>query len=268
MWANTSLQEPLRRTDLLRPDSVPYPLRMDKFLEGKNAVVTGGTRGIGRSVAEALARHGAGVAICGRDEVTTQAAVSEIKSSTAAHIVGCAADVRNREAVRRLFDLVDGELGGPDIVINNAGLGVFASVADMAEEDWRRILDTNLTGVFHCSQDAIHRFRKRGGGFLIQIGSLAGKNPFAGGAAYNASKFALNGFSEAMMLDHRYDNVRVSTILPGSVDTDFNPRKAGAKADWKIAPEDIAEIVLWILRTPPRTLVSHVEVRPSKPVKA
>ncbi|MFN7920733.1 MAG: SDR family oxidoreductase [Bryobacteraceae bacterium] len=241
---------------------------MDQFLSGKNAVVTGGTRGIGRAVAEALARHGASVAICGRDETATQKAVSEIKSSTGAHITGCAADVRNREAVRRLFELVDGESGGPDIVINNAGLGVFAPVADMAEADWHRILDTNLTGVFHCCQEAIHRFRRRGGGFLIQIGSLAGKNPFAGGAAYNASKFALNGFSEAMMLDHRHEDVRVCTILPGSVDTDFSPRRAGARADWKIAPEDIAEIVLWVLRMPPRTLVSHVEVRPAKPVKA
>jgi NADP-dependent 3-hydroxy acid dehydrogenase YdfG len=120
--------------------------------------------------------------------------------------------------------------------------------------------------VFHCTQEAVVRFRARGGGYLFQIGSLAGKNPFAQGSAYNASKFALNGFSEAVMLDHRHDKVRVTTICPGSVDTDFLPR-GGKRAEWKIAPEDIAEIVLSLLRMPERTLVSYVEVRPSRPQK-
>jgi NAD(P)-dependent dehydrogenase (short-subunit alcohol dehydrogenase family) len=243
---------------------------MDNFLNGQSAIVTGGTRGIGRAIAFALAHRGARVAICGRDEQGTQAAVTELKSATGTHIIGQAADVRSREAVRELFQLVDREFGGPDILINNAGLGVFAPTADLFEADWHRIIDTNLTGVFHCCQEALARFRHRGGGSLIQIGSLAGKNPFAGGAAYNASKFALIGFSEAMMLDHRFENVRVSTILPGSVDTDFSPRSGrspGQRADWKIAPEDIAEVVLGILRMPARTLISHVEVRPAKPVK-
>lgn len=240
---------------------------MEPFLEGRTAIVTGGTRGIGRAIASALAHAGARVAICGRDEAATAQAVERLRAETNTHVTGCAADVRRRDSVRQLFDLADREFGGADIVINNAGIGVFASVADLPVDDWHRVIETNLTGVFHVSQEAVHRFRTRGGGFLIQIGSLAGKNPFAGGAAYNASKFALIGFSEAMMLDHRYENIRVSTILPGSVDTEFSPRSAGKTADWKIAPEDVAEIVLSILRMPARTLISHVEVRPSRPAK-
>lgn len=239
---------------------------MPGFLDGKNIIVTGGTRGIGRAIAASLAANGARIAICGRTEESTAAAVAELISETNAQVIGAAADVRDREAVRKLFQLVDREFGGPDVVINNAGIGVFSSVADLAESDWHRVIETNLTGVFHCSQEAIARFRQRGGGYLIQIGSLAGKNPFAGGAVYNASKFALNGFAEAMMLDHRHENVRVSTILPGSVNTDFVPRP-GSSNEWKIAPRDIADIVLMLLRMPERTLVSHVEVRPSQPPK-
>ena len=236
------------------------------FLTGKTAVVTGGTRGIGRAVARALAMEGANVAICGRDEKSTLQAVNELVAETQAQVVGTAVDVRDREAVRRLFALVDTHFGGPDIVVNNAGVGVFKPLVELTVEDFNLVVETNLTGVFHCSQEAVARFRARGGGYLIQMGSLAGKNPFAQGAAYNASKFGLNGFSEAVMLDHRYDKVRVSTICPGSVDTDFTLR-SGKRSDWKIAPEDIAEIVLSLLRMPARTLVSYVEVRPSRPVK-
>lgn len=239
---------------------------MSGFLNGKCVVVTGGTRGIGRAIAKAVCEQGARVAICGRDEESAQRAAAELISETKAQVIGVGADVRDREAVRKLFEQVDREFGGPDVVINNAGIGVFSSVADLSESDWHRVIDTNLTGVFHCSQEALARFRQRGGGYLIQIGSLAGKNPFAGGAVYNASKFALNGFAEAMMLDHRHENVRVSTILPGSVDTQFSPR-SGSSNEWKIAPQDIADIVLMLLRMPERTLVSHVEVRPSRPPK-
>ncbi|MBM3740063.1 MAG: SDR family oxidoreductase [Acidobacteria bacterium] len=237
------------------------------FLTGKGAIVTGGTRGIGRAIARALAMEGCGVAICGRDGNSAQTAVNELITETGSHITGLGADVRDREAVAKLFSTASGAFGGIDIVVNNAGIGVFAPVADLRAEDWNRVIETNLTGVFHCCQEALACFKKRGGGYLIQIGSLAGKNPFAGGAVYNASKFALNGFSEALMLDHRHDNVRVSTILPGSVDTDFTPRTGNTKSEWKIAPEDIADIVIGLLRMPARTMISHVEVRPSRPQK-
>jgi NADP-dependent 3-hydroxy acid dehydrogenase YdfG len=175
-----------------------------------------------------------------------------------------AADVGKPDDVARLFHFVAEKFGGLDVLINNAGVGVFAKVANLTVEQWRQTLDTNLSGVFYCSHAALSTFQRCGGGYIINISSLAGKNAFAGGAAYNASKFGLNGFSEAMMLDHRYDNVRVSYIMPGSVATEFG---SGGDETWKIAPEDIAGIVRMLLRTPERTLISRVEVRPSKPKK-
>ncbi len=238
---------------------------MDKFLEGKLALVTGGSRGIGRAIARALAAAGASVAICGRSGESAAGSASELANETGGKVVGCAADVSNPADVAELFQFVDQNLGGLDILVNNAGVGLFSSVAETSIENWQRTIGTNLNGAFFCSREALPRFRRRGGGFVVNIGSLAGKNPFAGGAAYNASKFGLNGFAEAMMLDHRYDDVRVSTILPGSVETGFN--RQAAPSDWKIAAEDIAEIVIDVLKMPARTLISRVEVRPSRPRK-
>lgn len=235
---------------------------MDKFLEGKQAVVTGGTRGIGRAIAHSLLEAGAEVAICGRTEEATAKAVGELATKPGGKVTGTACDVRDDSQVAAFFRFIQDRFGGHDILINNAGLGIFKPVGEMNYDDWRTVIDTNLTGVFLCCQQALPQFQKRGGGFIINISSLAGKNPFAGGAAYNASKFGLNGFSEAMMLDHRYDNVKVSYVMPGSVDTDFRP---GSEGSWKIAGEDIAEIVISILSMAPRTLISRVEVRPSKP---
>lgn len=236
---------------------------MDRFLEGKIAAVTGGTRGIGRAIAQALLDCGATVAICARTEEGIKRAADQMRAS--GRIAGKAADVSNPDEVHSFFEFIDQRLGGLDILINNAGVGYFRSVADISIEEWQRTIGINLNGAFYCSREAIARFRKRGAGFIVNISSLAGKNPFAGGAAYNASKFGLNGFSEAMMLDHRHDNVHVSYIMPGSVETEFSQQVS--TADWKIAPEDIAEIVLTVLRMPARTLISRVEVRPSRPKK-
>ena len=236
---------------------------MDKFLTGKRALVTGGTRGIGRAIAVALLKQGAAVVICGRTLESVKLAVEGLREETGGAVAGRAADITGWEDVEALFEFVDRELGDLDILVNNAGVGFFRSVEEMTPREWKRVVDTNLTGAFYCCNLALPRFRRRGGGFILNISSLAGKNPFAGGAAYNASKFGLNGFSEAMMLDHRYDNVRVSSIMPGSVATGFQP----GGEDWKIAPDDIAEIVLAVLRMPDRTLISRVEVRPSRPRK-
>lgn len=238
---------------------------MNTFLVGQNALVTGATRGIGLAVAEALLGAGASVAICGRSEETVKSAVSQLTNKAKSKVVGKVADVRSNTEVADLFTWIDRELGNLDIVVNNAGLGVFKSTAELSVEDWQKTVETNLSGVFYCCREALPRLKQRGGGYIINISSLAGKNAFAGGAAYNASKFGLNGFSEAMMLDHRYDKVRVSCVMPGSVNTEFN--SGSARADWKIAPEDIGEIVLMLLRMPARTLVSQVEVRPSRPLK-
>jgi NAD(P)-dependent dehydrogenase (short-subunit alcohol dehydrogenase family) len=236
-------------------------------LSGKIAVVTGGTRGIGRAIAELLLREGASVAICGRTREAVDRAAAAMKPL--GKIFGYPADVTQPDQVRDFFQAVDREFGGFDILVNNAGEGVFRKVADMTPEEWHRNIDLNLNGPYYCSREALARFIPRGGGFIVNISSLAGKNPFSGGAGYNASKFGLNGFSEAMMLDHRHDNVRVSYIMPGSVDTDFqgDPAKRGGDTSWMIAPEDVAEAVIMVLRMPARTMISRVEMRPSRPKK-
>jgi NAD(P)-dependent dehydrogenase (short-subunit alcohol dehydrogenase family) len=235
---------------------------MDQFLNGKFAVVTGGTRGIGRAITEMLLDAGASVAICGRTAQSVERALAELRQR--GNVIGAPADVSKADDVARLFRIVEEKFGALDVLINNAGVGVFAKVADLTVEQWRQTLDTNLSGVFYCSHAALSLLQRRGGGYIVNISSLAGKNAFAGGAAYNASKFGLNGFSEAMMLDHRYDNVRVSYVMPGSVATDFG---SGGDSAWKIAPEDVADIVRMLLCTPERTLISRVEVRPAKPKK-
>jgi len=233
-------------------------------IAGKTAVITGGTRGIGRAIAERLLIEGARVAICGRTRENVERTVAEMSSRFPGRVTGETADVARFPDVEKFFRAVDAQFGGLDILVNNAGVGVFAPTAELTPEAWHRAIDTNLNGAFYCSREALARFRNGAGGYIINISSLAGKNPFAGGAAYNASKFGLNGFSEAMMLDHRYENVRVSYILPGSVDTEFGREGGG---DWKIAPADVAEVVAMLLRMPVRTLVSRVEIRPSKPRK-
>jgi len=237
-------------------------------LKGKNAIVTGGTRGIGRAIAERLLHDGAAVAICGRSKASVDRAVEEMRSF--GRIFGTVADVSQVEGARALFAAVDGEFGGLDILVNNAGQGLFKKVGDMTPEEWHRNIDLNLNGAFYCAHEALARFKTRGGGFIVNISSLAGRNPFSGGAAYNASKFGLNGFTEALMLDHRHDNVRVSSIMPGSVDTGFSgsPEKVRASdTSWMIAPEDVAAAVSMVLSMPERTMVSRVEIRPSRPSK-
>jgi len=230
-------------------------------------MVTGGTRGIGRAIAERLMREGMSVAICGRSRESVERATGDMQSL--GRIFGYAADVTKVEQVRRFFRAVDEEFGGVDILVNNAGAAVFRKVAEMTPEEWHDNIDLNLNGPFYCSREALARFAKRGGGFIVNISSLAGKNAFSGGAGYNAAKFGLNGFTEAMMLDHRHDNVRVCSIMPGSVDTGFsgNPQKRSGDTSWMIAPEDVAETVALVLRMPARTMISRVEMRPSRPAK-
>jgi NAD(P)-dependent dehydrogenase (short-subunit alcohol dehydrogenase family) len=236
-------------------------------ISGKIAVVTGGTRGIGRAIAEKLLEEGAAVAFCGRKQESVDRAVAALGSKGI--VFGYPADITQAEQVGRFFEAVDKQLGGVDILVNNAGEGVFRKVGDMTVEEWHRNIDLNLNGAFYCSREALPRFVRRGGGFIVNISSLAARNPFSGGAGYNASKFGLNGFTEALMLDHRYDNVRVCSIMPGSVATDFqgDPGKRGGDFSWMVAPEDIAEVVTLVLRMPARTMVSRVEMRPSKPKK-
>lgn len=232
-------------------------------LQGKICVVTGGTRGIGRAIARALLDRGACVTICGRRRDFVDESVAALAAG-GGKVAGKVADVRDHEQVGELFRFVDERFGGVDVLVNNAGVGFFRPISELSVQDWQATIDTNLSGVFYCTREAVTRFGTRGGGHIVNISSLAGKNPFAGGAAYNASKFALTGFSEAVMLDARNDNVRVSYIMPGSVATEFSGPKVTGQ-EWKIWPEDIAEIVVVLLEMPARTLVSRVEVRPSRP---
>jgi 3-oxoacyl-[acyl-carrier protein] reductase len=237
---------------------------MDRVLSGKVAAVTGATRGIGRSIAGALLEAGATVIICGRREAEVARAAAEMQGAA-----GKACDVGRPEDVAAFFRFIEQHHGRLDILINNAGVGVFESVDRLTVESWRQVIDTNLSGVFYCTREAVPLLRRAGGGAIINIGSLAGKNAMVGGAAYNASKFGLIGLSEASMLDLRHDNIRVSCVMPGSVATDFSgPAGSGRSGEeWKIAPEDIAETVLHILTLPARTLASRVEMRPTKPPK-
>jgi NAD(P)-dependent dehydrogenase (short-subunit alcohol dehydrogenase family) len=242
---------------------------MTESLQGKIAAVTGGTRGIGRAIVERLLREGAAVALCARTQESVDRTATELGSI--GRVFAMAADVTQEDQARSFFEGIDREFGRLDILVNNAGGAVFKKVADMSPEEWRLNIDLNLNGSFYCSREALSRFRRSGGGFVVNISSLAGKNPFSGGAGYNAAKAGLNLFTEAMMLDHRQENVRVCSIMPGSVDTHFSgdPGKPrSGNTSWMIAPEDVAETVALVLKMPSRTMISKVEIRPSKPQKS
>jgi len=235
-------------------------------LAGKFAVVTGGTRGIGRAIAERLLREGAAVALCGRSTDAVERACQEM--AVLGRVFGEAADVTDASAVRKFFHAVDDAFGALDILVNNAGAARFRKIGEMTPEDWHYQIDLNLNAAFYCAHEAVPRMIRRGGGSIVNISSLAAKNAFSGGAAYNAAKAGLNAFTDALMLDHRHDNIRVTTIMPGSVDTGFSAgERRPPDTSWMIAPEDIAEIVSLVLRMPARTMVSSVEVRPSRPRK-
>ncbi len=235
-------------------------------LTGKVAVVTGASRGIGFCVAQALLTEGAKVFICGRDPKILQAALEKLRSAAPANVDGSAADVRSSEDCRKLIRAAAERFGGLDILVNNAGVGIFKPVDQLSVEDWDTTIQTNLSGVFYCCREAIPLMRKRGGGYIFNISSLAGINPLPSGSAYNASKFGLNGFSEAMMQDVRYDGIRVSYLMPGSVDTDF-AAEPGAKPrqSWKLTGEDVAKAVVDLYKFPSTALASRIEMRPSQP---
>lgn len=236
-------------------------------LKDKVAVVTGGTRGIGYSVTEGLLAEGANVFICGRKSGDVKNSLAALAAGHAAdRLDGMEADVQQYNHCRKLIQSATERFGGLDILVNNAGLGIFRPVEQLTPEDWDTIIHTNLSGVFYCCHEAIPHMRRRGGGYIFNISSLAGVNPFPNGAAYNASKFGLNGFSEALMQEVRYDGIRVSYIMPGSVDTDF-AAAPGAKPreSWKLTGEDIAKAVIDLYRFPATALASRIEMRPSQP---
>jgi 3-oxoacyl-[acyl-carrier protein] reductase len=238
-------------------------------LSGRAAIVTGGSRGIGFGIARALLQRSADVVITGTNQETLDGGVRELRAeSTGGSVEGVRADVRNYAEVEQLMRTTATRHGGLDILINNAGVGAFGAVADMSIDEWHSVIDTNLTGVFYCCHAAIPHLRRRGGGWIINISSLAGKNAFVDGAAYCASKAGLNQFSEALMQEVRHDGIRVSYVMPGSVSTDFGGRERGAaKSDWALQVDDIAQVVVDLIAHPARSLPSRVEIRPARPPK-
>jgi NAD(P)-dependent dehydrogenase (short-subunit alcohol dehydrogenase family) len=236
-------------------------------LKGKAAIVTGGTKGIGRAIAEALVGEQLNVCISARDISELEAATESLNSLGSGKVIGVACDVRNYSEVKSLFEHAALEFGGIDVLVNNAGIGIFAPVAEMSSEDFRAVLETNLFGVYYCCHEAIPLMKNRGGGYIVNISSLAGANPHPRMAAYNASKFGLNGFSEALMQEVRHDNIKVSYIMPGSVNTAFGGDAPGEQNSWQLQPSDIARVVIDLLRHDERSLPSRVEIRPSKPPK-
>ncbi len=236
---------------------------MKMNLKGKVALVTGGTKGIGHAIAAALVREGLTVCITARNQDEIDATVKELGGST----VGFVCDLRVYEEVQALMAFTIEILGGLDVLVNNAGIGIFETVEETSPEDFRAVLETNLFAVFYCCHEAIPEMRRRGGGYIINISSLAGANPHPRMAAYNASKFGLNGFSEALMQEVRHDGIKVSYIMPGSVNTEFGGDAPSQEKLWQLTPEDIARVVTDLLHHDDRALPSRVEIRPSRPPK-
>ncbi|HET7699198.1 MAG TPA: SDR family oxidoreductase [Vicinamibacterales bacterium] len=231
-------------------------------------IVTGGSKGIGLAVARALLERGTQVAITGRNEKDLARAHERLGGG--AGVLPIAADVRNPADAQRTVDETVARFGRLDILVNNAGVGRFAHVADMSIDTWREVVDTNLSGVFYCTRAALPEMRRAGGGYIVNISSLAGKNAFTGGAAYCASKAGLNAFSEALMQEVRYDNIRVSYVMPGSVATAFSHPdgvQPQGTDDWKLTADDVARVVVDLLSHEARSLASRVELRPSRPRK-
>ena len=233
-------------------------------LSGKTAFVTGGSRGIGLAIARALLTNGANVAFSStREDGAANAAKALEPSGSRDRILGLKADVRNYGDIEKAMAQTAERFGGLDILVNNAGVGAFAPVSEMTPEDWDRVIGTNLTGVFNCCRAGM-AYLRRNGGWILNISSLASKNPFPNAAAYSASKAALNAFSEALMQEVRYDGIRVAYILPGSVNTGFGGL-ANTKSEWALMPDDVAEVVVDLVSHPSRSLPSRVEIRPAQP---
>lgn len=235
--------------------------------EGKVALITGGARGIGLSITEALVREGASVFICGRNPATLKMALGQLHTFGAeASAAGTVADVRRYDDCRNFVQKAATRFGRVDILVNNAGIGIFKPVDDLTAEEWDASIQTNLSSVFYCCREVVPIMRQQGGGHIFNISSLLAIHGIAGGSAYCASKFGVNGLTEAMMQDFRYEGIRVSAIMPGSVASDFGG-SAGSNLHepWKLAGKDIAKAVIDVYRYPGHALVSRIEIRPLQP---
>lgn len=237
-------------------------------LNNKVALITGGTKGIGRGIAESLLKLGMNVTITSRTLSAAEKAAEELNNAHQGdgEVIGIEADVRDYESQKKAVEQTLDKWGSLDVLVANAGLGHFGNIEDLTIDQWEETISTNLTGVFYSVKAALKAL-KESEGYIFTISSLAGTNFFAGGTAYNASKFGLTGFTQALMLDVRDHGIKVSTIMPGSVATHFNDHEPSSEDDWKIQSEDLGQLVSDLLQMNPRTLPSKVEVRPSKPPK-
>ena len=233
-------------------------------LQGKVAYITGGSKGIGYGVAQTLLNAGMKVAISGRNLETVKEAASQLGNND--NVLALESDVTKHKDEENAIKTILDTWGTLDVVLANAGVGIFTPVDEMSEEQWHAMINTNLNGVFHTLKASVEALKKSKG-YYITLASLAGTNFFAMGAGYNATKFGVVGFTQAVMLDLRKYDIKVSTIMPGSVATNFNNNEPSEKDAWKIQPEDIGELVLDLLKMHPRTLPSKIEVRPSRPDK-
>ena len=233
------------------------------MLQDKVAYITGGTKGIGLGIAKILSQQGIRVAISGRKKEDVDNAAAEI-SGDSSKVLGIVSNVRNFEDEENAVSAIKNHFGQLDFVVANAGLGVFKPIDQLEIDEWNDMIDTNLTGVFHTLKASVEELKKSEG-YFISISSLAGTNFFENASGYNASKFGAVGFTQAAMLDLRKYNIKISTIMPGSVATNFNNHEPSEKDAWKIQPEDLGNVVLDILKMNPRTLPSKIEIRPSKP---
>lgn len=233
-------------------------------LDGKTALITGGSKGIGYGIAEVLMRQNMKVAVTSRSQKAADEAAARLNRAGVGEAIALEADVRDLRSQEEAVNQVISKWGSLDVLVANAGIGYFGSIETLTPEQWQETIDTNLTGVYYSVKASLAALKKSKG-YIITIASLAGTNFFAGGSAYNASKFGLVGFTQALMLDVRQEGIKVTTIMPGSVATYFNDHEPSPKDAWKIQPEDIGEMVADLLRMHPRTLPSKVEVRPSMP---
>ncbi len=236
-------------------------------LNDKVAVVTGGTKGIGYAIAESLVKAGAKVFVCSRTREDVEQAVAKL--SEIGDAAGKLCDVRVDVQVKAVLESCEKRFGGVDILVNNAGMGIFSkTVEELSGDEFRQTLETNLFSVFYACHYAVPMMKKRGGGYIFNISSLAGQNAHPKMAAYNASKFGLNGFTEALMQEVRQDDIKVSYICPGSVNTYFGGDEPTNAKSWQLQPDDIAHVVMDLLAMNARALPSKVEIRPSRPPKA
>lgn len=232
-------------------------------LNGITALITGGSKGIGYGIAAILLKEGVNVAITSRHQEAADTAARELSKIGPGKVIAIAADVRDFDSQKNAVAKTLAAFGRLDVLVANAGVGHFAPITEMTPQQWHETIDTNLTGVFYSLKAAVDALIEARG-YFISIASLAGTNFFPAASAYNASKFGLVGFTQAVMLDLRQAGVKCTTIMPGSVASHFNNHEPNADDAWKIQPEDLGQMVVDLLRMNPRTLPSKIEVRPSQ----